>query len=173
MKFVFPCKDYEEAAWNYYNESIKIDAHINGCGGLDKYLDKSDYDDWLIAVQRETDIANIPVPRFTYFYADEESKRIIGMLNIRLRLNDFFFKEGGHIGYSIRPSERRKGYGTMMLGGALDFLQRLGIDRVLITCDKNNLSSAALAKSQGGILEDEHYSETFGFTLKRYWIDRR
>lgn len=94
----------------------------------------------------------------------------VGMLNIRLFLNDFLKKEGGHIGYSIRPSQRRKGYGTRMLQEALDFLRPIGLTDVIISCGKGNPGSVGVIINCGGVLEEEFYSETFGEVIQRYRI---
>lgn len=171
MKFVFPCMEFEEQAKEYINEFNGLNIH--GSGGLDRYLQEFDYEKWIKKVQKDIDIANVPtewVPSLTYFYVDDLD-RIVGMINIRLGLNDFLLKEGGHIGYSIRPSERRKGHGTNMLREALVFCTRVGLNRILITCDKINLASAGVAKNCGGRLENEFYSEHYKEIVQRYWIE--
>ena len=108
----------------------------------------------------------------TYFYVREEDDRIIGMINIRLALNDFLRKEGGHIGYCIRPTERRKHYATDMLKEALNVCDVVGINEVLLTCDKINVASANVIKNCGGELEAEFYSDTFQEEIQRYVIKR-
>ena len=121
------------------------------------------------------DIANLPepkVPDLIYFYVRKEDDRIVGMINIRLALNDFLRNEGGHIGYSIRPSERRRHYGTQMLTSALKVCDAIGIKEVLISCDKNNPASAGVIKNCGGILQRESYSEAFDEMLQMYVIRR-
>lgn len=171
MRFVFPCMEYEEKAKEYMNEFQGL--HIHGSGSLDSYLEEFTYEKWVKKVQADMDVANVAkeyVPSLTYFYVDN-SDRIIGMINIRLGLNEFLLKEGGHIGYSIRPSERRKGYGTSMLREALVFCKRIGLNKILITCDKINLASAGVAKNCGGKLEDEFYSELYKEVVQRYWIE--
>ncbi len=66
------------------------------------------------------------------------------MVNIRLALNDFMRKEGGHIGYSVRPTERRKHYATDMLTRALDVCRVIGIKEVLVSCGSDNVASAGV-----------------------------
>lgn len=173
MKFVFPSENYREQAADYIREFYEYGSQINGSGGLDRYLRESTYEQWLAKVAADTDIANIPegrVPAYTYFYVREEDERIVGMINIRLALNDFLQKEGGHIGYSIRPTERRKGYASQMLSQALAFCRPIGLREVLVTCDKHNAASAGVIKKCGGELEAEFYSETFGEDIQRYVI---
>lgn len=107
------------------------------------------------------------VPATLYFLIDE-NRKIYGALQIRHELNDFLLDHGGHIGYGIRPSERRKGLATKMLALSLEKARALGIGRVLITCDKNNLASAKTIMNNGGILENEVVHQDR--TTQRYWI---
>ena len=90
------------------------------------------------------------------------------MIDIRHRLNDYLLNLGGHIGYSIRKSERQKGYATEMLGLALKECIKLGIKKVLITCDKDNIASVKSIVNNGGKMENE-ISEGDRIT-QRYWI---
>ncbi|NYJ01064.1 putative acetyltransferase [Nocardioides thalensis] len=108
----------------------------------------------------------------TFFWiaegSEEEPGELVGFLNTRHRLNDFLLEQGGHIGYSVRPSARRRGHASRALALAVrDAGQRLGIDRVLVTCDDDNLPSAATIERNGGVLEDVRGIK------RRYWIDAR
>jgi len=173
MRFVFPNKEYEQKAIEFIQEFRDYDSPINGTGGLDRFLENATYQDWLLKIEADRDIANIPedrVPAYTYFYVREDDDKIIGMINIRLALNDFLRKEGGHIGYSIRPTERRKGYGTRMLREVLEFLKPIGLTNIIITCGKENLASAGVIKNCGGVLEAEFYSDVFNQVIQRYRI---
>lgn len=89
-------------------------------------------------------------------------------MNIRHDLNDYLLKYGGHIGDGIRPSERRKGYATEMIRLALEECRKLGLTRVLVTRDKNNIGSAKSIIRNGGILENEVLEK--GVIKQRYWI---
>ena len=93
---------------------------------------------------------------------------MVGAVNIRHDLNDYLLKYGGHIGDGIRPSERRKGYATEMIRLALEECRKLGLTRVLMTCDKNNIGSAKSIIRNGGILENEVLEK--GVIKQRYWI---
>jgi len=173
MKFVLPCIEYEQKAIEFIKEFYDYDSQINGTGGLDRFLKESTYSNWLVKVIKDLDIANIPegrVPAYTYFYVCEEDDKIVGMINIRLALNDFLRKEGGHIGYCIRPTERRKGYGTQMLRETLAFCRTIGLCDVRISCDKTNIASAGVIKNCGGILEREFFSETYKEIIQMYKI---
>ena len=102
------------------------------------------------------------------FCLDKDRNIFVGAVNIRHVLNDALLKTGGHIGDGIRPSERRKGYATAMIALALDECKRLGIKKVLMTCDKNNIGSAKSIINNGGILENE--IEADEHIEQRYWI---
>lgn len=97
--------------------------------------------------------------------------RMIGRLNFRHRLTEHLLHEGGHIGYAIRPSERRRGYGTRMLALALPRVRAFGLTRVLITCDTKNVASAKVIEHSGGILENVCLARETGKPKARYWID--
>ncbi len=96
----------------------------------------------------------------------------MGAVNIRHYLNDYLLQYGGHIGDGIRPSERRKGYATKMVGLALEECKKLGINRVLMVCDKDNIGSAKSIVYNGGVLENE-FADEDGTIEQRYWIDLR
>ena len=110
------------------------------------------------------------VPDSVFFLLDVERDILLGAVNIRHYLNDYLLKFGGHIGDGIRPSERRKGYATEMIRLALIECKKLGIDRVLMVCDKSNIGSAKSIINNGGILENEFVDED-GEINQRYWID--
>lgn len=109
------------------------------------------------------------VPDSTFFCLDEERNLIVGAVNIRHRLNDRLLLNGGHIGDGVRPSERRKGIATRMIGLALDECRKLGIERVLMVCDKENIASAKSIQRNGGVLENEVIVD--GTVEQRYWIE--
>ena len=104
----------------------------------------------------------------TVFFLQDETGRILGAIDIRRQLNDYLLSYGGHIGYGIRPSCRGKGLAAQMLFMALPIAKELGIDRALVTCDKNNPASAKTILRCGGVLEDERLEN--GELVQRYWI---
>lgn len=115
---------------------------------------------------------NIPdgwVPDSTYWLLNNE-KRIIGAVNIRHQLTELLFNSGGHIGYGIRPSERRKGYATKLLSLSLEKAKELGIKKVLVVCDKTNVGSLKVITNNNGI-PDSDFVEDDGNIVKRFWIE--
>jgi len=97
----------------------------------------------------------------------------IGYVSIRHRLDDYLLRLGGHIGYAIRPSRRRRGYGTDILRLALPKARELGLSRVLITCDADNVGSKKIIERNGGVFENAVPYEELGRKIMklRYWID--
>lgn len=160
-KFYFeePNINRKEEAIEYINEFYEYKSDINGTGGLQRYLD--DYEGWLDKLQQDyTRIANEEkVPARTYFLIRSNDNRIVGMINIRLALNEKLKKYGGHIGYSIRPTERGKGYNKINLYLGLKVCQKYGIDKVLMDADKDNPASWKTMEALGGINVREFFDD--------------
>lgn len=109
------------------------------------------------------------VPDSTFFCLDTDRSIVVGAVNIRHFLNESLLLNGGHIGDGVVPSERRKGVATAMIGLALEECKKLGIERALMVCNKNNIGSAKSIINNGGVLENEVIVD--GVTEQRYWID--
>jgi predicted acetyltransferase len=112
-----------------------------------------------------------PMGRFveSSFLLAEVGGAVVGRSSIRYRLNDFLLHEGGHIGYCVLPPHRRRGYAGEILRLSLDHLHAHGVDRVLVTCDDDNVGSATVIERAGGVLEDVVDNES-GTRTRRYWI---
>lgn len=98
-----------------------------------------------------------------------EDDTYLGAIDLRHELNDFLLRAGGHIGYSVRPSARRRGLATWALATVLPEARALGLTRVLLTCDDTNTASARTIERNGGVLEDVRETE-IGLK-RRYWIE--
>jgi predicted acetyltransferase len=109
------------------------------------------------------------VPASDFWLIDDNE--FIGRLSLRHELNEYLFKIGGHIGYEIRPSKRRQGYGTEILRLGLEKARELGLRRALVTCDEDNIGSKKIIEHNGGKLEDVLKIEGEPVRKLRYWID--
>ena len=103
----------------------------------------------------------VPAIQFVLF---DDKGRAIGFLHLRLRLNEKLIVQGGHIGYSIRPSERQKGFAKVMLALGLEEAKRKNIRKILITCRSDNIASRRTILANGALLEDVRGN------VERYWI---
>ena len=103
------------------------------------------------------------------FLVAEVDGQIVGRVSIRHRLNEILQKEGGHIGYGIRPEFRRRGFATEILLGALEIARALGIEKALVTCDDANIASGKVIEKCGGVLENMVELDN-GEKLRRYWV---
>lgn len=131
------------------------------------------YEEWLDA----TETIKIRPPTgfvcaHTFFSLNEKGD-IVGAINIRHTLNDHLRNYGGHIGYGVRPSMRRKGYATAMLREGLEEAKKLGINRVLVCCNAENTASSRTIERCGGVLENVAPDPECDHLVKRYWIDAR
>lgn len=152
----------------YKREFIENDDSMDGTAGLQT---AESYAEWLAAVrdnQSEQTVRPGLVPATTLLARDAATGLLVGMIDIRHRLNDYLLCFGGHIGYSVRPSCRRRGYATRMLALALERCRSMALTRVLITCCRNNLASARTIQKNGGVLENEVPED--GEMTQRYWI---
>lgn len=172
MELVFPTAAHKLAVLDYRQEWLACapGERIHGSWGLQRPEFK-DYGLWLEAIEGllmgQSNNPQISVPTSTYLALC--GGQVVGNIQIRHELNAYLLREGGHIGYAIRPSLRRKGLGTSMLALALEKCRMLGMQRVLITVDKANIPSAKTALRGGAVLEDEVPGDD-GTTTQRYWI---
>jgi predicted acetyltransferase len=111
------------------------------------------------------------VPNSTYWLLNG-GREVLGAVNIRNRMNEHLLHEGGHIGYGIRPSRRRRGYATRLLAMSLEQAAALGIERALVCCDQENEASARTILRNGG-LTDSSYTDEKGQVVLRFWIETR
>lgn len=101
-----------------------------------------------------------------------DGNEYLGRASIRYSLNEKLRQFGGHIGYEIRPSAQRRGYGTLILRLALERARELGLERALITCDVDNLGSRGVIENNGGVLEGEfEVPQYHDKPIRRYWIE--
>lgn len=164
-----PTKEHEKQVISFREEMHRNGEGFYGCSGLDK---TSDYDDWLDFEGRF--VRSGWTPSTTYLGIRASDGLLIGMIDLRHDLSGFLLKYNGQIGYSVRPSERRKGYATQMLLLVLKKAEVLGYEKVLVCCNKANVQSARVIQKCGGVLENEVVHEYSPVDrpdiIQRYWI---
>ena len=166
LKFIIPNESHKSqweeiiAEWDDTRKRPRIlfqpsfEEFINRIGQLSQWDDK------------EKQVAKSSV----FLLIDETVEKILGCLWLRHHIDFPIDREyGGHIGYGIRPSARGKWYATEMLQLWLQEAKKLWIDRILITCDDDNIASAKVIEANGGVLEK--YMEKDGVKMRRYWIN--
>lgn len=140
LKLVFPTEEYKEQIEEYLKEHFEAGEYeLAGDGGLDRI---KNFDDWLVKIKKdllEETIQENRIPATLFLGVRKSDNKVIGTVQIRHRLNESLLKNGGHIGDGVRPSERRKGYATEMIRLALEECKKIGIDRVLMVCYKDNI----------------------------------
>lgn len=169
IKLVKPSLKHKHAVLEYREEFLNAHETIHGSGGLEHL---TSFEEWLklcVDSEREETVPEGRVPATEYLAIRKSDEKVVGMISIRHRLNDYLQREGGNIGYSVRKAERRKGYATQMLGAALEVCKELGIRRALITCEPDNLGSAGVIKANGGVYEKQVTREDGG-KLDHYWV---
>lgn len=169
LALIIPTSKYEKQILEYKKEFIKAGDSMDGTAGL-KYVET--FDEWykiLSSNAKGETLMDGFVPATLYMAVSKDDNRLVGMIHIRHYLNKYLFNFGGHIGYSIRKSERQKGYASEMLGLALEKCKKLKLEKVLITCSKNNIASAKTMIRNGAQLENEIQKEND--IIQRYWIN--
>lgn len=170
MKLIEPSMAYAQDIEAYRQEFLDIEGSMDGCGSLRRCATGAE---WIEASLAGKDPANVPegrVPATQFLYVRESDGRVVGMLQLRHCFNAYLEKYAGHIGYSVRPSERRKGYATAMLHDALPHCRALGIRDVLVCCLTDNEGSRRTILHNGGVYESTVHEPELDRDLERYWI---
>ena len=151
----------------FKQEFIDTNGSMDGTGKLRNLS----AEEWLRLKQKMEHKSTSELVRYLQ-YGLFRGKRLLGLIDIRLELRGYLVEFGGHIGYSVRPSERRKGYGKLMLQKALEVCKEINLNKVLITCLEDNIASAKIIEACGGVHEKTVFDEkNYQERLKRYWID--
>lgn len=155
LKLIEPKLEYASEILSFRQEFLDCGSSMDGCGSL-RQLER--VEDWLDEVERCKCWQTVPhgwVPATQFICVREQDGRMVGAIQVRHQLNDYLRQFAGHIGYSVRPSERRKGYAAWMLQTVLPYCKSLGIDDVMVACLVENEGSRRTILRSGG-----RYSQT-------------
>ena len=171
-----PTMEREDEALEYIKEFYEYGSQIHGTGSLHRDLKKDKtYEEWLDnnlnLHDRKYALERGLVPAYTYFLIRENDDKIVGMADLRLELNEYLRTVGGNIGISIRPTERKKGYGKINLYLILQKAKKSGLENVLITCADYNKPSKKTIIDLGGIFEKNSIDKSNNETMELYWLD--
>jgi len=153
INLVRPNRDLEQQAIDYKQEHFESGENI--ISGSELWDKTESYSEWLEAVSRNANKDTVNpswVVTDTFFAVRENDKKILGIISFRHELNDFL-KDFGHVGYSVRPTERKKGYATEMLKQVLAVAKEIGLSRVQLSCEKENIPSIKTIAKNGGVYE--------------------
>lgn len=154
----------------YRQEFLDAGDSMDGTGPLRRFENPEEYIKICAEYEDTTTVPSHLVPATQFFFIRKSDNKLVGMIQIRHRFNDYLEKYAGHIGYSVRPSERRKGYAKEMLRMTLPFCREIGIDKVMITCVDGNIGSEKTILANGGVYEYTIHEPNENKDLKRFWI---
>lgn len=172
IKLINPTQDYAKDIWRFRQEIIDSsdEDKFAGCSGLEECASA---DEWIESIRLKSDITTCPegrVPSYVYIAVRSSDNKIVGIMDLRHHINHPILGTwGGHIGYYVRPDERRRGYGKQMLRLNVCNAKALGLTRVLVTCHQGNIGSEKTILANGGVYENS--LEVDGAIIKRFWIE--
>ena len=170
-----PSLERKKEIIDYINEFVEYKSDINGTGSLDKILDGYTFEQALercLNMQSEEYAKKLGrCQGKTFLLIRKNDNKIIGTINIRWNLTEEMKQFGGNIGYGIRPTERRKGYNKINLYLGLIEAKKIGLDKVMLDCDVENLGSSKTMEALGGELERTEIDPYDGILTSVYWIN--
>lgn len=168
---VRPTEKYAAEISAYRQEFLAADSSMDGCGSLKTISNPLE---WIADRERKSKKETCPeglVVATQFIYIRKSDNRLVGMIQVRHELNDYLEKYSGNIGYSVRPSERRKGYAKRMLSDALSYCKEIGLDKVMVSCTETNQASRKTILANGGKYESTVFEPDEMIHLEKYWID--
>ena len=168
---VKPDASYAEEIRSYREEMLLAGSSMDGTGALRRLENPLEWLKYNAVMENPKTVPDNKVSATQLVLTDTDTGRIYGMLQIRHDLNEYLKKFAGHIGYSVRPTERRKGYAKMMLKQALKYCnEELCLSRVMVSCLVENEASRRTILACGGVFEEKVYEHIENVWLEKYWI---
>ena len=170
LKFRLPPAEDAAEYISYRQAFLDAGSSMDGTGPMRRTPDPME---WLAIQAQYADPAPVPEGKeqSTQFVCERVSDgRIVGMLQVRLALNDFLLHYGGHIGYSVRPDERQQGIATWMLHNVLTYCREIGLKRVMVACEPWNVGSRKTILRNSGVYEKTVHEDGENIDLEHYWI---
>lgn len=154
----------------FREEMLQANSSMDGMGPLKRMADIKEWLEFNKQYENKETVPDNWVTTEQFVYVREVDNKIVGMIQFRHYFNEFLQKYGGHIGYSIRPDERRKGYAKRMLADCMQICKLHGLEKILVTCITDNEGSKRTILANGGVYESTVYCEPDDVYLERYWI---
>ena len=168
---VKPSSEYANQIIEYRQEFLNAGDSMDGTGPLRRFENPEEYIKTCAEYEDPQTVPTHLVPATQFLFIRKSDNKLVGMIQVRQCFNDYLKKYAGHIGYSVRPSERRKGYAKEMLRITLPFCREIGLNKVLITCTDGNIGSEKTILANGGVYESTVHEPNENKNLKRFWIN--
>lgn len=165
-----PTMEYADEIMAYRAEFLDAGSSMDGCGPLKRCETPEKFLEIVDSYTHPETLPERMVIASQFLCVRKSDGRLIGMIQVRHYFNEYLEKYAGHIGYAVRPSERRKGYAKEMLRITLPFCRSIGIDKVLIACIDGNIASEKTIIANGGVYESTVHEAMNDIYLKRFWI---
>lgn len=167
-----PTEEYAEQIMAYRRDFLETGDEMAGCCGLHKF---ESFEEWLAKVKKLSAPETCPrdhAPDTQFIAVRESDNKLIGMIDLRHHIDHPVLSLfGGHIGYSVRPGERRKGYAKEMLRQCLEKARERGLHWVMVSCNDHNPGSERTILANGGVLQRETFVPEKNETIKIFWIE--
>ena len=166
-----PSEEFAAQIAEYRREFLDAGDSMDGCGSLRQTENPFDYIKKCRDYEKFETLPEGKVVATQLLLVRRSDMRLVGMIQVRHYFNEYLSIYGGHIGYSVRPSERRKGYAKKMLASVIPYCLEIGLDKILVTCIDGNIASEKTIIACGGVYESTVYEPSDKVYLKRFWID--
>ncbi len=169
LQFIRPSVEYAQEIAAYKEEFLKLEDSMDGCGSLRRMTPEQ----WLCKIEALSKKDTCPKDKVVstqFVCLRSADQKIVGMLQVRHYFNEYLEQYAGHIGYSVRPTERQKGYATWMLRRCLPYCAALGLEKVLVCCEDSNTGSRKVILNNRGVYDGTVFEPEEKIFLERYWV---